>query len=133
MCGTGGANLQSQQHSRPTGIFTTDNGKDTSDRTDVKAFKRHAFFEYMENFKPTWLMIKRHSVTGMKYFCKTIPRPESKMLSYKGSGKVWLKHIKKHGKQHVVTDWFQLFVDQNECTQFAIKFSKDNNIVLSNE
>jgi hypothetical protein len=78
-------------------------------------------------------MIKRHSVTGMKYFCKTILQPESKMLSYKGSGKIWLKHIKKHGKQHVVTDWFQLFVNRNECTQFAIKFSKDNNIVLSNE
>jgi hypothetical protein len=33
-----------------------------------------------EPFKPTWLYIKQHTVTGLKYFGKTTRNPEK----YKG-------------------------------------------------
>jgi hypothetical protein len=37
-------------------------------------------------FKPTWLMIKRHKITGLLYFCKTAKFDPNKYL---GSGKYW--------------------------------------------
>lgn len=81
------------------------------------------------DFIPTWLMIKQHRVTGLKYFCKTyIANP----VTYKGSGSYWKKHLKKHGK-FIDTIWFQLFYDRDEMIEYATKFSIDNNIVESNE
>ena len=44
-------------------------------------------------FNPTWLYIKEHNVTGLKYFGKTTRDP----LKYKGSGTHWTRHISKHG------------------------------------
>ena len=41
-----------------------------------------------------YLYVKTHNITGLKYLGKTInPDPHS----YKGSGTIWLRHIKKHG------------------------------------
>jgi len=79
-------------------------------------------------FKPTYLYIKRHSVTGLKYFGKTTRK---NVKSYKGSGKYWKRHIKYHGLKFVETLWFQLFDNENELTEFALKFSKENNIIES--
>jgi hypothetical protein len=80
-------------------------------------------------FKPTFLYIKQHSITGKLYFGKTIRNPET----YFGSGKHWLSHIKTHGSKHVVTLWYCLFLDQESCMEFAVNFSKEQKIVESTE
>lgn len=81
-------------------------------------------------FIPTFLYIKQHTITGKMYFGKTTKtNPES----YTGSGKHWLRHIKAHGKEHVVTLWYCLFLDRESCTEFATIFSKNHNIVDSDE
>ncbi len=46
------------------------------------------------NFKPTYLYIKTHNKTGMKYFGKTVSEDPEK---YSGSGVYWKRHIEKHG------------------------------------
>jgi|688.fasta_scaffold22155_3 hypothetical protein len=79
-------------------------------------------------FQPTWLYIKQHNITGLKYFGKTIRDP----LKYNGSGKYWTSHLKKHGK-YITTVWVQLFDNEAELVQHAIEFSKTNNIVESAE
>jgi len=75
-------------------------------------------------FKPTYLYIKQHSVTGLMYFGKTIKDP----IKYLGSGKYWRNHIKKHGTNYVVTLWHELFTNKDELISFALKFSKEMNI-----
>ena len=80
-------------------------------------------------FKPTFLYIKQHIVTGKLYFGKTVGNPEK----YLGSGSYWKNHIKKHGKEHVVNLWYCLFYDKDDCTKFSLNFSEQNNIVASNE
>lgn len=79
--------------------------------------------------KRTYLYIKQHSITKLKYFGKTTKEPNE----YLGSGKFWLKHIKKHGQNCVQTIWYQLFDDEKKLTNFALSFSKENNIVESKE
>lgn len=81
----------------------------------------------MNNFKPTFLYIKQHSVTGLLYFGKTTKNPEK----YKGSGKHWKRHLNKHGTQFVETLWYCLFTEQQECSNFATMFSEINKIVDS--
>lgn len=80
--------------------------------------------------KPTYLYIKQHSVTGLKYFGKT---SKEDPITYLGSGKHWLKHINKHGQGYVETIWYQLFSNKDELTNFALTFSKENNIVESKD
>lgn len=76
-----------------------------------------------------YLYIKQHSVTGLKYFGKTIRNPNT----YKGSGKRWVSHIKKHGIDKVETIQIWEFSDIQTCSTFAKKFSIENDIVASNE
>lgn len=80
-------------------------------------------------FNPTYLYIKRHSVTGKLYFGMTTQDP----TKYQGSGLHWLKHIKKHGIEHVETLWYCLFLDQESISNFALNFSKQHNIVESED
>ena len=47
----------------------------------------------LKEFKPTYLYVKTHNITGLKYFGKTTNDP----YTYYGSGKYWLLHLKKHG------------------------------------
>lgn len=75
---------------------------------------------------PTYLYIKRHRVTGKLYFGKTIKNPEM----YTGSGTRWLNHINYHGKEHVDTLWYCLFLDEESISEFALSFSKNNDIVF---
>lgn len=79
---------------------------------------------------PICLYIKRHKITGKKYFGKTT-KPDP--VKYTGSGKYWIRHINKHGKDHVETIWTQWFTNQQECTEYALRFSVENNIVESDE
>lgn len=77
-----------------------------------------------------YLYIKQHSITGLKYFGKTVARDPFK---YGGSGSYWTNHCNKHGKEHVKTVEIWGFDDQELCTEFALKFSEENNIVESKE
>lgn len=74
-----------------------------------------------------YLYVKQHSITGLKYFGKTKLDP----TKYVGSGSYWKSHIKKHGKQFVETLDVWEFSDQQLCTNFAVKYSIDNDIVIS--
>jgi len=80
------------------------------------------------NFIPTWLYIKQHNITGLKYFGKTTKDP----LLYRGSGKYWKDHIKKHGN-NVITVWAELFTDRESLIEYALNFSMQHNIVNSAE
>ena len=71
--------------------------------------------------------IKIHTKTKLKYFGKTTRN----VRRYHGSGKHWKRHIKQHGTEHVKTLKVWEFQTLAECTTFALKFSRDNNIVNS--
>lgn len=83
----------------------------------------------MTIYKPTWLCIKQHNQTGLKYFCKTT-RPDPHR--YNGSGKYWKLHLKAHGND-VTTTWCQLFTDRQLLVEYALNFSFTNNISDSSE
>lgn len=75
-----------------------------------------------------YLYHKRHRKTGLNYFGKTTIEP----YEYTGSGIYWKRHINKHGLDiETVTVWE--FTDQEECSKFALQFSKENNIVESKD
>ena len=77
-----------------------------------------------------YLYVKQHSITGLKYFGKTI---QSDPYSYMGSGIYWVPHINKHGREFVETIQLWEFEDQEEASKFALQFSEENNIVKSEE
>ena len=81
------------------------------------------------NFKPTFLYVKQHSVTGKLYFGKTTKNPET----YHGSGKHWKLHIAKHGTQYIETLWYQLYYDAETIKSDALSLSKSLNIVESSD
>jgi hypothetical protein len=81
------------------------------------------------NFTPTWLYIKQHNITGLKYFGKTSSKDPHRYL---GSGTYWRAHLKKHGRQ-VSTIWCQLFTEKDKLIEYALTFSKLHNITESNE
>lgn len=80
----------------------------------------------MNNSKPILLYIKTHNTTGLKYFGKTTGNP----FKYKGSGKYWKRHLKKHGYD-VTTEIFAVCFSEQESKSIAEKFSIDNSIVES--
>lgn len=80
-------------------------------------------------FKPTYLYIKTHNTTGLKYFGKTTKEDPYK---YMGSGKYWCRHLKVHGN-NVSTEILGYFVDEAECILAATNFSNINMIVESDE
>jgi hypothetical protein len=79
--------------------------------------------------KPTFLYIKRHTVTGLLYFGKTTKTDVDK---YTGSGVRWTRHMNVHGRK-VETLWYCLFTDQEALVEFATSFSKLHNIAESTE
>jgi hypothetical protein len=85
----------------------------------------------LKNYKPTRLYIKQHSLTGMRYFGKTI---REDIYDYLGSGVKWWNHLNVYGKEYVetiwVSDWFE---NPIELQQFALAFSEIFDIVDSNE
>jgi hypothetical protein len=75
--------------------------------------------------KPTYLYVKQHNTTGLKYFGKTTRNVEK----YIGSGLHWKRHIKHHGR-NVKTVWVsEPFYDKNLLVEFATFFSDFFNIV----
>lgn len=81
-----------------------------------------------KQFFPTYLYIKTHNITGLKYFGKTTQDP----FSYRGSGKYWLRHISYYGN-NVTTEIIGYFTNKDECKTAALNFSLENNIVDSHE
>lgn len=75
-----------------------------------------------------YLYIKTHNQTGLKYLGKTIRDPHK----YKGSGKRWIAHLKKHGND-VKTEIIAKFNTNEELKKFSIPLSEQLNIVDSNE
>lgn len=73
------------------------------------------------------LYVKTHNKTGLKYFGKTTKEDP---YEYVGSGKYWKSHLKMHGND-VSTEIIGTFFTEVECEQFAMKFSKKNDIVNS--
>lgn len=82
----------------------------------------------MSSFKPTFLYIKRHSITGLMYFGKTT---KTNPLVYNGSGKYWTHHIEKHGKQHIETLWYCLYTDIETLQEAALSLSNSLEVALS--
>lgn len=79
----------------------------------------------------TYLYIKTHNKTGLKYFRKTSnPKFGINPNKYIGSGVYWKRHVKKHGCD-VSTEIFGYFDDLDECSQVALSFSKEHDIVNS--
>jgi hypothetical protein len=79
--------------------------------------------------KPTYLYIKQHSITGMKYFGKTTKKDP---IKYNGSGRYWQRHLKVHNKQYVQTLWVsECFTSEEKIVEFAQFFSEFFNIVKS--
>jgi hypothetical protein len=76
----------------------------------------------------TYIYVKQHNITKLKYFGKTVNEP----YKYSGSGSYWVNHIKKHGKDISTLEVWE-FDDINECKKFAIEFSEKHNIVESTE
>lgn len=79
---------------------------------------------------PTYLYIKQHSITGLKYFGKTTKQDP---IKYLGSGTYWKNHIKKHGKQYVETLWVSDLYYDTSITEHALHFSIENDITDSKE
>jgi hypothetical protein len=78
----------------------------------------------MSIYRPTWLYIKQHNQTGLKYFGKTTRDP----LKYNGSGRYWNKHLAVHGSD-ISTIWCHLYIDKDELVEEAVAFSRAHNIV----
>lgn len=79
------------------------------------------------------IYIKTHNITGKKYFGKT-NRELSKLKSYKGSGKHWVRHLKVHGND-VSTRIFAAFEEDefyyNIIEKICLDFSESKKIVDS--
>lgn len=84
----------------------------------------------IDNFKPTFLYIKRHTVTGLMYFGKTI-KIGSKFVTYLGSGKHWVSHINNHGTEFVENIWYCYFTDIYSLVETAVNLSKNMDILSS--
>lgn len=76
-----------------------------------------------------FIYVKTHKTTGLKYLGKTCKQDPHK---YTGSGTYWKKHLKKHGKDYD-TEIVGEFDSEDLCTEFCLKFSKENDIVNSTE
>ena len=84
--------------------------------------------------KHLYLMVKTHTVTGLKYLCKKVTTSDSKAISYLGSGTRWNNHLKVHGK-HINTEIivkYELDIIE-EFSKLCIEHSNKFNIVKSND
>jgi len=75
------------------------------------------------------LYIKTHNKTGLKYFGKTV----KDINKYQGSGKYWLRHIKKHGYDVTTKLYAEFNINDCNITDVSLDFSEENDIVKSKE
>jgi len=86
----------------------------------------------MKDFIPTFLYIKEHPITGLKYFGKTTGTEKYLLEEYLGSGDYWEDHLRIHGKQ-VDTPWYCLYTEKEELVKFALMCSEQWDIVKAKE
>lgn len=77
------------------------------------------------------LMIKRHNTTGLKYLCYT-QKEGIEFENYNGSGKYWVKHLKKHGN-NISTEVIFETADYEQFRKTAIKYSHEFDVVASKD
>lgn len=76
-----------------------------------------------------YLLVKTHSVTGLKYLCKTTKRKYEK---YSGSGVYWKQHLKVHGKDRS-TEVIRECKSKEELKEWSLHYSTLWNVVISDE
>lgn len=76
-----------------------------------------------------YLYVKTHTKTGLKYLGKTISKNPH---SYPGSGKVWKRHLEKHGKYYT-TRILLVTENKSELIETGKFFSKLWNVAKSEE
>jgi NUMOD3 motif len=72
-----------------------------------------------------YLYVKTHTVTGLKYLGQTASKDP---IAYKGSGKYWLLHLKKHGNT-VSTEILKECSTKEDIRYWGLHYSKLWNIV----
>jgi hypothetical protein len=75
-----------------------------------------------------YLYVKTHNITGLKYLGKTSQNPHE----YKGSGKRWKLHLKKHGN-NVSTEVLLQTESKIELKETGIYYSLMWNVVESDQ
>lgn len=75
-----------------------------------------------------YLYVKTHNKTGLKYLGKTVQDP----FKYKGSGKHWMRHIKKYGYDVTTEIVFQCD-DKQIFKEYSENYSKLHDIVKSKD
>ncbi len=86
----------------------------------------------MNNFKSTFIYIKKCNHCSLKYFGKSTKDKDYVKNIYKGSGKKWKRHYKYHNSK-ITTIILKDFNNEQECKDFCLWFSNINNIVKSNK
>lgn len=79
-----------------------------------------------DNFRPTFLYIKQHNITGKLYFGKTY---QQNVETYKGQGSYWKAHRNKYGKNDISTIWYCLFTDIYSLVETAILLSESMGVI----
>jgi ribosomal protein L37E len=77
--------------------------------------------------EPARLYIKQCSHCDLKYFGKS---SRTDLTTYNGSGKKWVRHLKKHNA-HSIHLWNSEWYYDTSITRFALRFSRMNKIVDS--
>ena len=83
-----------------------------------------------DTFKPTFLLVMEHNITGLKYFCKTTLK--DRVYRYKGSGVAWTKHLKEFGKD-ITVGVLGFYTDAERCYEAAANFSREHNVANSDK
>tara|TARA_Y100001933_G_C18863677_1_gene507028 strand:- start:82 stop:654 length:573 start_codon:yes stop_codon:yes gene_type:complete len=73
-----------------------------------------------------YLYLKTHNLTGKKYLGQTVRDP----FTYKGSGTLWRRHLKRYGND-VTTEVLFESDNRKKFTSIAIDYSKNLNVVES--
>lgn len=94
----------------------------------MSATNIYSYSNHPSEFKPTYLYIKQHNKTGLKYFGKTVRDPST----YLGSGVYWKRHLTEHGND-ITTLWYQQFNSIQEIELYAVDFSIKHDIVASSQ
>jgi len=74
-----------------------------------------------------YLMVKTHTITGLKYLCQTKKKDPHKYL---GSGKHWLLHLNKHGKT-ILTEIICECQSKDELKKWGLHYSELWNVTES--
>jgi hypothetical protein len=75
-----------------------------------------------------YLYVKTHNITGIKYLGQTIRDP----FKYRGSGKIWRRHIKKHGYD-VRTEILLQTESKAELVNYGLYYSRVFDVVSSSD